>query len=300
MNALNDHLKPTLQPFMDQTTPYNEADYVIIGAPMDLTASYRGGTDKAPEAIRKESSYLESYSIRTGLDLDHVSICDLGDIRGGESYHEWIHSIETVVGQVSKDKKIPILIGGEHSITHGAIRALKPDLVVSFDAHMDLRNHLFNEKLSHATFMRRALETHNFKLNIVGCRALSREEINFTNENSDHISYIPAKMINQNDMISTVESIKDYIRESRSVYITVDMDVLDPVYAPAVGNPCPEGLDPTEVLDIINGIINSKLVGFDLNEVSPTFDTGLTSIHAAYIILETIYSRVHSMKQVSG
>ena len=95
-------------------------------------------------------------------------ICDLGDIRGGEKYEDWINAIEHVVSRVSNDGKTPILIGGEHSIAQGAIRALKPDLVISFDAHMDLRDQLFNESLSHATFMRRSLEEHDFRLNIIG------------------------------------------------------------------------------------------------------------------------------------
>ena len=286
-----DSLKPTLQPFMDQTTPYGEADYIIIGAPMDITASYRGGTDKAPDAIRRESTYLESYSVRTGLSLNDITICDLGDIRGGEAYKDWIRVIETTLGQVIKNEKTPILIGGEHSITHGAIRALKPDLVISFDAHMDLRDQLFSERLSHATFMRRAIEEHDFKLIIIGCRALSREEIEYVDKHSDRISYVSAREINLKGVKPAVDAIKKIWEESQSVYISVDMDVLDPVHAPAVGNPSPEGLTMTHILDIANAVTDSKLLGFDVNEVSPSYDTGLTSIQAAYLLLELMYSR---------
>jgi agmatinase len=300
MSVMFDHLKPTLRPFMDQTTPYDEADYVIIGAPMDLTASYRGGTGKAPDVIRKESTYLESYSVRTSMDLTDVSICDLGDIRGGEKYEDWMNAIENVVSRVSNDGKTPILIGGEHSIAQGAIRALKPDLVISFDAHMDLRDQLFNESLSHATFMRRSLEEHDFRLNIIGCRALSREELEYSSNHSDHISYVSAREICLNDVKTAINSIDKYLKESKSVYITVDMDVLDPVFAPAVGNPSPEGLTITHILDIANEVTDKRLLGFDVNEVSPSYDTGLTSILAAYLTLELMYSREHAINSVSG
>jgi len=291
MSRMFDLLKPTLQPYMDQTTPYEVADYIIIGAPMDITASYRGGTDKAPDSIRSESTFLESFSPRTSMDLNDISICDLGDIRGGETYEEWIRAIETTLSQVVENGKTPILIGGEHSITHGAIRALKPDLVVSFDAHMDLRDDLFNERLCHATFMRRAVEEHDFKLIIIGCRALSREEIEYVNTHSDRISYVSAREIYLKGVEPAVDAIKKIWEESTSVYISVDMDVLDTVHAPAVGNPSPEGLTITHILDIANEVTDKKLQGFDVNEVSPSYDTGLTSIQAAYLLLELMYSR---------
>ena len=286
-----ENLKPTLQPYMDQTMSYKESDYVIIGAPMDLTASYREGTDKAPDAIRKESIYLESYSPRTGLDLEDIKLCDHGDIKA-DDYHDWINQTQQVVSQIFSDGKIPILLGGEHSITLGALRALKPDLVISFDAHMDLREELFDEHDSHATFMRHAFEEQDFKLVLIGGRAFSQQELIYLEENRDRIKLITAQdILNGNQ-----ETPNDWLEQSTKVYITVDMDVLDPSQAPAVGNPSPEGINVTQLMNHIHKLADSKLVGFDINEVSPSYDTGLTSINAAYILLETIYANEKSKR----
>lgn len=285
MRTMLENLKPTLQPYMDQTTPYSQSDYIIIGAPMDLTSSYRGGTDKGPDSIRRESIYLESYSPRTGLDLEDITLCDHGDIKA-DNYHDWKNQIEQTVSQVSEDGKTPILLGGEHSITLGALKALKPDLVFTFDAHMDLRDELFDEKDSHATFMRRAFEEQDFKLVIIGGRAFSQQELTYLDENKDRIKLVTAQEILRGDQ----PNITDWLEESTRTYLTVDMDVLDPSQAPAVGNPSPEGITVTQLMNHITKIVNTKLVGFDINEVSPTYDTGLTSINAAYLLLETIYT----------
>jgi len=283
-----ENLKPTLQPYMDQTRPYTESDYVIIGTPMDLTASYRRGTDKAPDAIRRESIYLESYSLRSGLDLDDIKLCDSGDIKATD-YPDWVNEIEQVVLRVSLDGKIPILLGGEHSITLGSLRALKPDLVISFDAHMDLRNKLFDEHDSHATFMRHAFEEQDFKLVLIGGRAFCQEELAYLEEYRDRIRLVTAQEILLGKFENT-NSISNWLEQSSSIYLTVDMDVLDPSQAPAVGNPSPEGITVTQLMNHITKLVNSKLVGFDINEVSPSYDTGLTSIQAAYILIETIYA----------
>ncbi len=282
-----ENLKPTLQPYMDQTRSYIESDYVIIGAAMGLSASYREGTDNAPDAIRRESIFLESYSPRTGLDLDDITLCDLGDIKATD-YHEWIDQIEQVISQVSQDRKTPILLGGEHSITLGALKALKPDLVISFDAHMDLRDELFDKRDSHATFMRRAFEEQNFKLILIGGRAFSQEEMAYLNENKDRIKLVTAQEILSGNH-EAMEYISNWLTESSRTYLTIDMDVLDPSQAPAVSNPSPEGITVTQLMNHITKLVDSKLVGFDINEVSPSYDTGLTSIQAAYILIETIY-----------
>jgi len=291
-----ENLKPTLQPYMDQTTSYNESDYVIIGVPMDLTASYRGGTNKAPDAIRKESICLESYSPRTGLDLEDIKLCDHGDIKA-DDYYDWVNQIEQVASQIANDGKIPILLGGEHSITLGALRALKPDLVISFDAHMDLREELFDERDSHATFMRHAFEEQDFKLVLIGGRAFSQQELIYLEENRDRIKLISAQEI-LNGAQETMESLSKWFEQSSRTYLTVDMDVLDPSQAPAVGNPSPEGINVTQLMNHIHELVDSKLVGFDINEVSPSYDTGLTSINAAYILLETIYA-IDKSKRIS-
>jgi agmatinase len=179
------------------------------------------------------------------------------------------------------------MLGGEHTITLGALRALHPDAVVVFDAHLDLRDTLFEEGLCHATYLRRAHEEQGFKLVIVAARALSAEEIEYANEKG--VTVVTAQDVKRFGVEPVLEMIKDTLEGADSVYLSVDMDAVDPTEAPAVGNPSPEGITVTQLLDLTTGIIDKRLVGFDLNEVSPSYDSGLTAIQAAYIVLEALY-----------
>lgn len=281
--------KPVPQPFLGSTTRYEDARYVLIGAPMDVTASYRSGTRFAPDAIRLASQYMETYSPRTSLNLDDISLADMGNVTNLEDAHSSVLKISEVVRLTRCPGKVPVLLGGEHTVTLGALRALKPDLVVDFDAHLDLRDRLFGLKLSHATFMRRALEELDFRLVIVGCRALSKEELTFANENVDKIATVTAVKLLHEGIETGIKAVKEWLNSASSVYLSVDMDVLDPASAPAVGNPSPEGISVTQLLNIIASITDYRCVGFDLTEVTPHYDSGLTATQAAHIILETMY-----------
>ena len=280
--------RPTLQPFLDTTTPHDEARIAVAGAPLDLTGSYRRGTRFAPEAIRRASQYMDTYSLRTGLDLDDVSFTDLGDIILSGSIETSLSSIGEAVKSIQASGTTPFLLGGEHTVTLGALRALKPDLVLDFDAHLDLRDVLMGLELSHATFMRRALEELDFRLIVLGSRALSREELEFAEENSDRISLVNSAELRMG-VEHSLKSVRGWLEDAESVYLSVDMDVLDPSVAPAVGNPSPEGIDVTQLLDALSLMVDERLLGFDLTEVSPHYDSGLTATQASYIVLETMY-----------
>jgi len=286
---LEEFLNPTMQPFLDSTTPFEEAHYVIIGAPFDGTSSYRRGSRFAPSAIRRASLYMETLSLRTGLDLDDVEIADVGDVKGLESVEEAVHAVEAVARRVQGAGKVPIVIGGEHTVTLGALRALKPDAVVDFDAHFDLRDSLLGLRLSHATFMRRALEEFDAKLVVLGCRALSREEMEFASDEDD-LTFVTSAELLKNGVERGAEAVLEELGDVSSVYLSIDMDVLDPAYAPAVGNPSPEGISVTMLLDILAEVVDGRFLGFDVTEVAPHYDSGLTATHAAYITLETIYA----------
>ncbi|HUS78812.1 MAG TPA: agmatinase [Patescibacteria group bacterium] len=278
-------LKPTLQPFLDQSTQLQEADYAVVGAPFDLTSSHRSGSRFAPEAIRVASRYMETYSARTGLDLDNVSITDLGNVEPTGEVKDYLRLVEEVIRSLRG--KVPVLVGGEHSVTLGALRALRPDLVLDFDAHLDLRDSLMGLKMSHATYMRRAMEELDFRLIILGVRALSREELKFVKDNGDRVLMITANEVLKGSYAQ--DSVSNWLKPASSVYVSIDADVLDPSQAPAVGNPSPEGLGVNDLLDLLGSSIDSRCVGFDLTEVSPHYDSGTTVSQAAYIILETIY-----------
>jgi len=279
-------LKPVPELFFEKSGVPEDADYILFGAPLDKTASYRGGSRFAPTAIREASQYMESYSVRTGLDWEDLSLVDIGDIEAGD-VDPALETIKRVVEEISAMGKIPVMIGGEHTITLGALRALHPAAVVVFDAHLDLRDTLFEEHLCHATYLRRAHEEQGFKLVVVAARALSAEELEYAKEKG--ITVVTAQDVKRFGVEPVLEMIRDTLEGVESVYLSVDMDAVDPAEAPAVGNPSPEGISVTQLLDLMAGVVDKRLVGFDLNEVSPSYDSGLTAIQATYIILETLY-----------
>ena len=279
-------LKPVPELFFEKAGELKEADILIFGAPLDRTASFRGGSRFAPAAIRGASHYMESYSVRTGLDWDNLKLVDVGDINAGD-VEPAVEEIQAVVREIAAMHKLPVMLGGEHTITLGALRAIRPGAVVVFDAHLDLRDELFEERLCHATYLRRAHEELGFKLVIATARAMSAEEIEYVNEKG--VTVVTAQDVKRFGAEPIIEMIKDTLEGADSVYLSIDMDAVDPSEAPAVGNPSPEGITVTQLLDLITGVVDNRLVGFDLNEVSPSYDSGLTATQAAYIALETLY-----------
>lgn len=281
---------PVLQPFIDTSMSFEEADYVVFGAPLDLTGSYRRGTRFAPRSIRWVSMDLEGYSLRTGLRRGEVRVADIGDLRSARDIEGYLECVAKAFKFISASGKIPVMMGGEHTVTLGALRAMRPDLVVCFDAHLDIRESLLGLGLTHATFMRRALEELDAHIIFIGCRALSEKELRFAKENPERLGMVTSLEILRGGLERAVETLKEALASSSSAYLTIDMDVLDPSAAPAVCNPVPEGISVTTLLDIIAGVIDSRFRGLDLTEVTPHYDSGLTSTQAAYIILESIYS----------
>ena len=279
---------PTISPFLDQPIDPRDADYIVFGAPLDKTSSNRRGTRFGPDAIRRESVYLDTYSQRTGLDWDDLRLADIGDVACGD-VESCLAGIEELI---KSTEKIPFMLGGEHLITLGALRAIRPDLVIVYDAHLDLRDELFGERMSHATYLRRGYEELGYKAIILGARALSVEEVEFAMGNDD-LSYITSLDIIKGKM-DPVKIINEVVETASRVYLSIDLDVLDPAYAPAVGNPHPEGLSTTQLMDVITGTMSRKIAGFDLNEVCPHYDTGNTATTAAYIVMETLYAHIRS------
>ena len=281
---------PTITPFLNKPVDPADADYIVFGAPLDRTSSNRKGTRFGPDAIRRESSYLDTYSQRTGLDWDDLKLADIGDVGCGD-VESCLSNIEELIKSTDKT---PFMLGGEHLITLGALRAVKPDLVIVYDTHLDLRDELFGERMSHATYLRRGYEELGYRAIVLGARALSGEEVEYASGNDD-LSYITSLEI-INGKTDPVKIVNEAMESASRVYLSIDMDVLDPAYAPAVGNPHPEGLSTTQLMDIISGTMSGKVAGLDLNEVCPHFDNGNTATTAAYIVMETLYSHIRSRR----
>ena len=273
---------PSHVEFLDKPSDLCEG-FVLFAAPLDATTSNRSGTRFGPDAIRRESTFLDTYSARTGLDWDDLELCDIGDV-DSTTVESCLLGVEETI---KENRGFPVMLGGEHTITLGAIRALKPELVVVFDAHLDLRDELFDERLCHATYLRRAIEETGCNALILGVRALSGEEVEYA-ESSEHVSFVSSqKCIREPD--SVLEHIRRAVADTKSVYLSIDLDVLDPAYAPAVGNPHPEGVSVTCLMNMIDEVTRGKVVGLDLNEVYPNYDQGNTATTAAYVVMESLY-----------
>lgn len=275
---------------------FEEADYVILGVPFDATSTFRSGARFAPAAIREASLNIETYSFRSGVDLEDLSIHDAGDLHVSGKTDETLRRVELVCRDILRDGKIPVLIGGEHTVTFGAVKSVGAELaLVSFDAHLDLRDEYMDERLCHATFMRRINEEIKPKRIIeVGTRAVCREELRYASESSN-IKYITSRRILRSHLEDTLKEIRKLLVGCNKIYVTVDMDVLDPAFAPAVQNPEPEGISMSLLLDILLGICDQRLVAFDVVEVAPQYDGGITAINAAKIIFEAL-SHIHKIK----
>jgi len=283
-------LKPVLQTFLDKPPSSEDSDYALFSAPLDLTTSYRRGTRFGPSAVRRESSYLDTYNERTGLDWEDIKLADIGEVEC-PTVEEALDNIKKTIETM---RAIPVLLGGEHTITLGALESLKPELIIVFDAHLDLRDQLFDQKLCHATYLRRAYEKLKCEILVLGPRALSREEVEFAKDHRDIRWFSSRKIRKDEDYV--IKQVLETVEEANSFYLSLDMDALDPSYAPGVGNPYPEGVSVTEMMNIINSTVKEKLVGLDLVEIYPGYDTGLTAITGAYVLMETLYSHINNTK----
>ncbi len=267
---------------------FQDSDYVILGVPLDVTSTYRSGSKFAPSAIREASLNLETYSFRAGIDAEDLRLHDLGDLHVTAEVDETLKRTELVVKELLNEKKLSVIIGGEHTLTLGATRAIGSDTaLVSFDAHLDLRDEYMGRTVCHATFMRRIHEQIKpEKILEIGVRAACKEELNYAKKSDIHI--LTVQQIRKNGLEETIENVAKALANCKKIYITVDMDVLDPAFAPAVQNPEPDGLSIREFLDILCNLCDNRVVAFDVVEVTPQFDFGTTALHAAKTIFEVL------------
>jgi agmatinase len=274
--------------FTGSQEPFEAAKYIILGVPFDVTSTYRSGAKFAPLAIRDASQNVECYSFRTGVDVEDLKTHDLGDLHVAGDVELTLGRLALVAQDLFDDGKIPVFIGGEHTITLGVARSLGKNVaVVSFDAHLDLRDDYLGLTVSHTTFMRRINEdVKPAKILEIGTRAVCKEELDYAKEAG--IDILTAHQIRKDGVKETAETIKDALKGYEKVYVTIDMDVLDPAYVPAVPNPEPEGLDTATLLDLLAVVCDRRVIGFDVVEVAPHYDQGLTAIQATKVIFEVL------------
>ena len=281
--------------------PFEKANYVIFGVPFDVTSTYRTGARFGPNAIREASLNIETYSFRTGIDVEDLSPHDLGDLHVLTATEKTLERITLIVKEIVEAGKTPVMIGGEHTITLGATKGLgyraSRTAIISFDAHLDLRNEYAGLKLSHTTFMRRLNEeVKPARIIEVGTRAVCKEELAYAKK--AEIEFFTARQIRNEGTEEIAKQLKKKLAEYKNTYLSIDMDVLDPAYAPAVQNPESDGLESHTLLDILCGICDSRVIGFDVVEVAPNYDQGVSAIQAAKVVFEMLCqiekSRKHS------
>ncbi|MEM1683512.1 MAG: agmatinase [Ignisphaera sp.] len=278
----------------------NETPFTILGIPLDMSSSFRGGCGIAPRRIRFVSRSLELCSTMTGIDVESIGFEDVGDVvLSPGDMQSSLKRIEYVVRELLEDKdRILIAIGGEHTITLPIFKSLaseRSQCLVVLDAHADLRDEYLGSRYNHATVIRRTIEETKSRIILIGARALSREEIEAYHQLKEYITII---RVWQGNIHSNIE--KELLHELEScsrLHISIDMDILDPTYAPGVQTPEPLGLDPATLLKILSLVANNRVRVIDLVEVSPIYDqSDVTSFLAAKIIIEltaTIYKNIY-------
>jgi len=279
-------LNKNIETFIGCDKEYDEADIVIFGAPFDGTTSYRPGTRFASKAIRSESYGIETYSPYQDKDLLDISVFDAGDLElpFGDT-QKVLEMIEQRAAEIIADNKLPVMIGGEHLVTLGAVRAAVkkyPDLhIIHFDAHADLREDYLGQTLSHATVMRRVHDlTGDSKIFQFGIRSGDKAEFEFAAKHT---------YMNKFSLVGFDEAIESL--KGKPVYFTLDLDVLDPSVFCGTGTPEAGGITFAELLSAVLKLGGFNIVGCDINELCPVYDqSGVSTAVACKILREILLS----------
>ena len=287
-------MKKNVESFIGCDAEYEQAEVVLFGAPFDSTTSYRPGARFGSSAIRHESYGLETYSPYQDLDLTDYQVFDSGDLElcFGSS-EAALRDITERTEEILRDGKIPLMLGGEHLVTLGAVRAILkqwPDLhIIHFDAHADLRNDYLGAQLSHACVLRRCYDLlgdgriHQFCI-----RSGDREEFSFAASHTDMHKFDFTGL----DM--TIERLKE---QGVPVYVTIDLDCLDPSVFPGTGTPEAGGVTFSQLLTAICNVMETNVVGADVNELAPMLDSsGASTAVACKVVRELLLALLKNRK----
>lgn len=264
-------------------TSSGEGDPVatVFGIPFDSTHSYKPGCRFGPDVIRDAFNNIEIFHPQLQVDLESANIEDLGNTRHTVVATEMLDMVRKVTKELVEKNRQLFILGGEHLITYGTYMSFPKETgYIVFDAHYDLRDEYADIKLSHAAYLRRIVEERGAE-NIlhIGARAFVKEELAFLQEQK--IKTITDKDIRQG---KGPQLLKDHVSSFDSLYTSFDLDVLDPAFAPGVGNPEAAGITSRELFDMIYSLENKKVAGVDIVELNPNYDNGSTASLAAKII----------------
>lgn len=262
--------------FPGATADREVADYALVGAPLDVSTTFQPGTRFGPERVRRFARTFDDYDRRTDQQFTDLGVYDAGDVRAWDDAAAYLDFLEGELTEHQEAGRLPLLLGGEHTVSAAGVRATAPDLFVCLDAHLDLREEYDGNPLSHATATRHALQVADEAV-IVGARTGSPEEWTRTGE-PDITVVAPEEAADWTPAFDA----------ARDVYLSVDIDGADPGFAPGTGTMEPFGLTPREMRDIVRTVAPA-CVGFDLVEVNDR-DDGQAAALGGKLLREFVYA----------
>lgn len=266
--------------FPGATADRTDADYVVIGAPLDVSSSFEPGSRFGPDRIRRYAAAFDDYDHHTGARFTDLAVHDHGDVRAWDDAAEYLEFLAGMVDDVCADGGVPILLGGEHTVSVAGIRAVEPDVVVCLDAHLDLRPEFDGNPLSHATVCHHALDVAE-SIVILGARTGGEGEWRRA-RTEDAVTAVPPAGVP--DWCATArEALAD-----GTVYLSVDIDAVDPGYAPGTGTKAPFGLDPATMRRVVRTVA-PLADGFDVVEVTDR-DHGEAATLAGKLAREFVFA----------
>ena len=271
-----------------------EADFTIVGLPFDEASSYRKGSAHGPKRLR-DISYHIPPTTEDGQALSNFSLVDIGDwLSEGLNQEEYFAQIEEKAVMLF-GQTFPIFLGGDHSITIPVLRAInraftEPVGIVHLDAHLDMCNILDGNSLSHGCTHRRGLELESFSIEntyFVGIRSFETQELEFIKDKPANV--YTSRKIFENGATVVAEEIVQKLSTLKKIYLTLDIDILDPAFAPGTGTPKSGGISSRELLELLRIFSELPLIGMDVVEVSPPLDcSDITSFAAQRAITEML------------
>ena len=261
-----------------------DAAATVFGVPFDSTHSYKPGTRFGPDAIRDAFNNIEVFHPDLGVDLEDAYIRDLGNTKHTVSADEMIRMVRAVSGELAgAGGPLTVMLGGEHLVTYAAYTAMPAGVGhVVFDAHYDLRDGFADAPMSHASYLRRVVEERGGGgggIVHVGARACAAEELAFLREHD--IATVSDRAIREGRGPALL---RDAVSTMSEAYVSYDLDVVDPGFAPGVGNPEAAGIHPRELFDMIGSLREVRVRATDIVELCPPYDTGATAALAAKIM----------------
>lgn len=279
-------MQKNIETFIGCDAAYEDAGIVLYGAPFDSTTSFRPGARFGSAAIRHESFGIETYSPYQEKDLEDYKIFDSGDMELCFGSAELaLQDIEARADEILQDGKIPFLLGGEHLVTLGAVRAAfkaYPDLqIIQFDAHADLRDEYLGAHLSHAAVIRRCHDlVGDGRIHQFGIRSGERAEFAFAKEHTN---------LHKFNFDGLPELVSELEKTQAPVYLTIDMDCLDPSLFSGTGTPEAGGVSFRELLDAVFAVAKTNVIGVDVNELAPMLDaSGVSTATACKTVREIL------------